>query len=219
MRARWRNAAAAAGWKRRSRGFEGCALKRTAKNTVFADGVAGAPVMVIGEAPGADEDRLGKPFVGVSGQLMDHMFDAIGMSRQRDLYITKHHLLAAARQADTDPGRAGDLPRLHAAAYRAGAPKVLVLAGGTGQRRSSTRPRASCACAASGRTSNRRRRRGADVCRPSIRRICCGRPPASARSWIDLLAVDRKAARDLELALGAAPTVSSSRRTSCGPLG
>ena len=70
------------------RAFEGCALKRLAKNTVFADGVAGAPVMVVGEAPGADEDRLGKPFVGVSGQLMDRMFDAIGMSRQRDLYIT-----------------------------------------------------------------------------------------------------------------------------------
>ena len=70
------------------RAFEGCALKRTAKNTVFADGVVGSPVMVVGEAPGADEDRLGKPFVGVSGQLMDRMFDAIGMSRERDLYIT-----------------------------------------------------------------------------------------------------------------------------------
>lgn len=70
------------------RAFEGCALKRTAKNTVFAEGVAGAPDMVVGEAPGADEDRLGKPFVGVSGQLMDRMFDAIGMSRECDLYIT-----------------------------------------------------------------------------------------------------------------------------------
>src|SRR6185436_13558174 len=39
------------------RAFEGCALKRTAKNTVFADGTPGAPVMVVGEAPGADEDR------------------------------------------------------------------------------------------------------------------------------------------------------------------
>jgi hypothetical protein len=60
------------------RAFEGCALKRTAKNTVFADGTAGAPVMIVGEAPGADEDRLGKPFVGVSGQLMDRMMAAIG---------------------------------------------------------------------------------------------------------------------------------------------
>ena len=70
------------------RGFEGCALKRTAKNTVFADGTSGAPVMIVGEAPGADEDRLGKPFVGVSGQLMDRMMEAIGLTRAGGFYIT-----------------------------------------------------------------------------------------------------------------------------------
>jgi DNA polymerase len=70
------------------RGFEGSSLKRLAKNTVFADGAADAPVMVVGEAPGEDEDRQGKPFVGVSGRLMDRMFAAIGMIRSRDLYIT-----------------------------------------------------------------------------------------------------------------------------------
>jgi uracil-DNA glycosylase len=68
--------------------FEGCGLKRTATNTVFADGVAGAPLMIIGEAPGADEDRIGRPFVGRSGQLLDRMLAAIGMDRQRDVYIT-----------------------------------------------------------------------------------------------------------------------------------
>lgn len=68
--------------------FEGCALKRTATNTVFADGVAGAPLMVIGEAPGADEDRLGRPFVGRSGQLLDRMLAAIGYDRRRNAYIT-----------------------------------------------------------------------------------------------------------------------------------
>ena len=62
------------------RGFDSCALKRTAKNTVFADGTPGAPVMIVGEAPGADEDRLGKPFVGVSGQLMDRMMATIGLT-------------------------------------------------------------------------------------------------------------------------------------------
>ena len=70
------------------RGFEGCALKRTAKNTVFADGKPDASVMVVGEAPGADEDRLGKPFVGVSGQLMDRMMSAIGLTRDGGFYIT-----------------------------------------------------------------------------------------------------------------------------------
>jgi DNA polymerase len=68
--------------------FEGCALKETATNTVFADGAEGAPAMFIGEAPGADEDRIGKPFVGVSGQLLDRMIAAIGLSRSLNAYIT-----------------------------------------------------------------------------------------------------------------------------------
>jgi DNA polymerase len=57
-------------------------------NTVFADGNPQARVMIVGEAPGADEDRQGKPFVGVSGQLMDRMFAHIGLDRQTSLYIT-----------------------------------------------------------------------------------------------------------------------------------
>ena len=61
--------------------FEGCALKRTATNTVFLDGNPAAPVMIIGEAPGAEEDRLGRPFVGRAGQLLDRMLVAIGLDR------------------------------------------------------------------------------------------------------------------------------------------
>jgi DNA polymerase len=68
-------------------GFEGCALKATAKSLCFADGAPGARIMLVGEAPGADEDRHGLPFVGVSGQLLDRMLAAIGMSRQTDVYI------------------------------------------------------------------------------------------------------------------------------------
>jgi DNA polymerase len=68
--------------------FEGCALKETATNTVFADGAEGAVAMFIGEAPGADEDRIGKPFVGVSGQLLDRMIAPIGLSRSLNAYIT-----------------------------------------------------------------------------------------------------------------------------------
>src|SRR6478736_3126493 len=62
--------------------FDGCALKATAKNLVFADGNPEGRVMMVGEAPGADEDRLGLPFVGRSGQLLDRMLAAIGLSRQ-----------------------------------------------------------------------------------------------------------------------------------------
>ncbi|WP_286828158.1 MULTISPECIES: uracil-DNA glycosylase [Kordiimonas] len=68
--------------------FDGGLLKRSAKNTVFADGTPGAPIMVIGEAPGADEDREGKPFVGVSGQLLDKILGAAGFSRTENVYIT-----------------------------------------------------------------------------------------------------------------------------------
>ncbi len=67
--------------------FEGCALKSTAKNTVFADGNPEGRLMVIGEAPGSDEDRQGLPFVGVSGKLLDLMLESIGYTRE-NAYIT-----------------------------------------------------------------------------------------------------------------------------------
>ncbi len=67
--------------------FEGCALKYTATNLVFGDGNPEARVMLIGEAPGADEDRQGFPFVGQSGQLLDKAFATIGLTR-KNFYIT-----------------------------------------------------------------------------------------------------------------------------------
>lgn len=67
--------------------FEGCALKKTATNLVFGDGNPNAKVMIIGEAPGAEEDRRGVPFVGPSGALLDNMLASIGYSRET-VYIT-----------------------------------------------------------------------------------------------------------------------------------
>ena len=61
--------------------FDGCALKRTASRLVFADGNPQAKVMFVGEAPGADEDRQGVPFVGKAGQLLDRMLASIGLDR------------------------------------------------------------------------------------------------------------------------------------------
>ena len=63
-------------------GFDGCNLKFTAKNLVFADGSPQPAVMFVGEAPGRDEDLEGVPFVGRSGQLLDRMLAAIGLDRQ-----------------------------------------------------------------------------------------------------------------------------------------
>lgn len=73
--------------------FEHCALKRGARNLVFSDGQPGARVMIVGEAPGRDEDRQGKPFVGRAGQLLDKMLAAINLDRQAEdpakaVYIT-----------------------------------------------------------------------------------------------------------------------------------
>ncbi|MEM8793254.1 MAG: uracil-DNA glycosylase [Pseudomonadota bacterium] len=65
-------------------GWDGSDLKKGAKNCVFADGSPGAHLMIIGEAPGADEDRQGKPFVGRAGQLLDKMLAAIGLDRNAE---------------------------------------------------------------------------------------------------------------------------------------
>ncbi|WP_137178884.1 uracil-DNA glycosylase [Roseomonas sp. AR75] len=63
-------------------------LRDTATNLVFSDGNPASGLMMIGEAPGADEDRAGKPFVGVSGRLLDRMVASIGLQRERDFYLT-----------------------------------------------------------------------------------------------------------------------------------
>ncbi len=66
--------------------FDGCSLKNSATQLVFADGDPAARVMAIGEAPGADEDRQGRPFVGRSGQLFDRMLASVGLDRT-NVYI------------------------------------------------------------------------------------------------------------------------------------
>jgi uracil-DNA glycosylase len=113
------------------RGFDGCALKRTATNTVFADGAAGAELMVIGEAPGADEDRLGRPFVGRSGQLLDRMLAAIGYDRRQNAYITNVLFWRPpGNRKPTNEEIAACLPFVwrHIALLR---PKAVMMCGGT----------------------------------------------------------------------------------------
>lgn len=87
--------------------FDGCALKRTASNTVFADGVASGRVMLIGEAPGRDEDRVGRPFVGRAGQLLDKMLASIGLDRRTNAYITNVINWRPPDNRDPTPEEAG----------------------------------------------------------------------------------------------------------------
>lgn len=68
--------------------FDGCTLKKSAINTVFADGTPAHRIMFIGEAPGRDEDKQGLPFVGRAGQLLDKMLASIGLDRKTNAYIT-----------------------------------------------------------------------------------------------------------------------------------
>jgi len=108
--------------------FEGCALKASARRAVFARGDPAAPVMIIGEAPGGDEDIQGLPFVGRAGQLLDRMLAAAGLAER--VYITNtvfwrppgNRTPTAAEQAICAPfvERAIALAR----------PKALLLVGG-----------------------------------------------------------------------------------------
>jgi len=87
-------------------GFERCELKRGARNFVFADGNPMARVLILGEAPGREEDLEGRPFVGASGQMLNRMLAAIGMSRDAPdpaaaVYIT--NVLPWRPPANRDP--------------------------------------------------------------------------------------------------------------------
>jgi DNA polymerase len=64
-----------------------CSLHKTKTNTVFSDGVPNNKLMLIGEAPGANEDLQGLPFVGRSGQLLDKILECVGFSRSKNIYI------------------------------------------------------------------------------------------------------------------------------------
>jgi len=116
------------------RAFDGCALKKTATKTVFADGNPQAKIMLIGEAPGASEDVQGIPFCGASGQLLDKMLAAIGLNRAENIYISNTIFWRPAGNRQPTPEEiAICLPFVekHIALI---APKLLILSGGTATR-------------------------------------------------------------------------------------
>ncbi|HZS83701.1 MAG TPA: uracil-DNA glycosylase [Stellaceae bacterium] len=111
-------------------GFDGCALRLTATNTVFADGNPEARLMLIGEAPGADEDRIGRPFVGRSGQLLDRMLAAIGIDR-RTAYITNVIYWRPPGNRKPTPAEIESCAPFVRRQIALARPSVLVLCGGT----------------------------------------------------------------------------------------
>ncbi len=114
--------------------YEHCELKRGAKNAVFADGNPSARVMVIGEAPGRDEDIQGKPFVGRAGQLLDRMFAAIGMARDATvaedaIYITNILPWRPPQNRDPTAEEVAMLVPFLQRHVQLAAPQILVLMG------------------------------------------------------------------------------------------
>jgi DNA polymerase len=109
--------------------FDGCPLKsQGASRAVFARGNPTAPVMIIGEGPGADEDRLGQPFVGRAGKLLDKMLTAAGLTDR--VFITNTVFWRPpGNRTPTLPEQAACRPFVERAIALV-QPKVLVLAGG-----------------------------------------------------------------------------------------
>ncbi len=109
--------------------FEHCDLKRGARQLVFADGTPGAPVMIVGEAPGRDEDRAGKPFVGRAGQLLDRMLAAIDMDRAQNVYITNVLPWRPPQNRDPRPDEIAMMQPFLERHVALSKPKVLVVMG------------------------------------------------------------------------------------------
>lgn len=109
--------------------FNGCALKATARNTVFSDGVDSAPVLILGEAPGKDEDEQGKPFVGRSGQLLDKMLATIGLDRKSNVLISNTIYWRPPGNRDPTPGETVSCLPFVERLIELSRPKLLILTG------------------------------------------------------------------------------------------
>jgi len=115
-------------------GFPHCDLKLGARNLVFSDGNPGARVMIIGEAPGRDEDLQGKPFVGRAGQLLDRMFEAISMARNhaeavQSIYITNILPWRPPQNRDPEPQEMAMMLPFVARHVELANPDLLILMG------------------------------------------------------------------------------------------
>jgi len=171
-------------------GFEACGLKRTATNLVFGDGAAAGPLMCVGEAPGADEDREGRPFVGVSGQLLDRMLASIGYDRSRARIANILPWRPPGNRKPTAAETAMCLPfvRRQIELVR---PKVLVLLGGTSS--ANLLGRSEGIQKLRGRWLAYETAEGAIPAMPTFHPAYLLRTPARKReAWLDLLAVKRR---------------------------
>lgn len=110
--------------------YDGCVLKKRATQLVFADGNPEAEIMLVGEGPGADEDRIGKPFVGRAGILLDKMLASIGLDRSTVYIANMVPWRPPGNREPTPEELALCAPFLHRQVELVG-PKILVTLGNT----------------------------------------------------------------------------------------
>lgn len=110
---------------------QNCSLAKTRTNIVFSDGYANAPVMLIGEAPGADEDASGVPFVGRAGKLLTQLFEECGINRETDLYICNTIKCRPPENRDPKPEEKVSCSKYLEAQINIVRPKLIVLCGAT----------------------------------------------------------------------------------------
>ncbi|WP_156945454.1 uracil-DNA glycosylase [Hyphomonas johnsonii] len=110
--------------------FEGCPLKASCEHSVVFDGVQGADLMVIGEGPGAEEDRRGLPFVGKAGQLLDRMLAAINRSRTENTFITNVNYWRTPSNRNPDAEELDVCRPFVERMIVLGKPKLIIAAGG-----------------------------------------------------------------------------------------
>jgi DNA polymerase len=109
--------------------FPHCELRKGARNLVFCDGRPDADIMIVGEAPGRDEDAAGKPFVGRAGQLLDKMLAAIDLSREETVYITNVLPWRPPQNREPKPEEIAMMKPFLARHIELAAPKVIVIVG------------------------------------------------------------------------------------------
>ncbi len=110
---------------------KGCPLCSTRTNLVFSDGNPEANIMLIGEAPGADEDRLGVPFVGRAGKLLDEFFKKAGIERQKDIYICNTLKCRPPNNRKPEPGEKKACAPYLKFQMDTIKPKIIILCGAT----------------------------------------------------------------------------------------
>ncbi|WP_411974571.1 uracil-DNA glycosylase [Sulfitobacter faviae] len=167
-------------------GFEHCELHKGARNLVFADGVPGAPLMILGESPDRDEDRAGKPFVGRAGQMLDRMLAAIDMGRDRNVYLSNILPWRTPQGRDPKPDEIAMMRPFVQRHIELAKPKVLVLFGNW-----------SCQSLLEKRSIMRLRgnwTKAADLsCMPMVHPgYLLRNPEAKREAWADLLSVQAK---------------------------